>query len=127
MPKKSLNNYIRTYRRRAGLSQDEVAFLLGGENGATISRHEYGKRLPPLDTALGYGVIFDVSVAELFRGEYEIITQAISERARQFVKRLEEARPHPRNNKKLELVAPLASEQLADTHIIPLCNNEYEH
>ena len=32
---KHLDNYLLTYRKRAGLSQDEVAFLLGSQ-----SRHQ---------------------------------------------------------------------------------------
>ena len=63
-----LNNYLRSYRRRSGLSQSEVAFLLGTHNGAHVSRYEKGHHLPPLRTALAYRTIFGVSLLELFSG-----------------------------------------------------------
>ena len=63
-----LNNYIRTHRKRLGLSQDELAHLLGVEEGATVSRYESG-RLPSLETALALSRVFGVSVESLFFGE----------------------------------------------------------
>ena len=41
-----LHNYLRTYRKRAGLSQAEVAFLLGCHSGAKVSRYEHAARRP---------------------------------------------------------------------------------
>ena len=61
-----LNNYLRSYRRRTGLSQSDVAFLLGSHNEAQVSRYEKGHHLPPLRTALAYTAIFGVSLGELF-------------------------------------------------------------
>ena len=46
MPHK-LENYLRTYRRRAGLSQDEMAFLLGTKSGTKVSRYEH-RLVPPV-------------------------------------------------------------------------------
>jgi DNA-binding XRE family transcriptional regulator len=63
-----LENYLRTYRKRAGFSQDEVAYLLGTRDGTKTSRHERLKRTPSLETALAYEAIFDVPVRELFAG-----------------------------------------------------------
>ena len=42
-----LENYLRTYRKKSGLTQREVAFLLGCQNGAQVSRYEKRRRLPP--------------------------------------------------------------------------------
>src|SRR5437660_10555182 len=63
-----LQNYLRTYRRKSGLTQQEVAFLLGRKNGAQLSRYEKRQHLPPLRTALACEAIFHVPVAELFGG-----------------------------------------------------------
>ena len=63
-----LENYLRTYRRKSGLTQQEVGFLLGRETGAQVSRYEKRHRLPPLETALAYEEIFGVPVSELFAG-----------------------------------------------------------
>jgi len=65
-----LNNYLRTYRKRASLSQDEVAYLLGCRSGAKVSRYERFARQPTLQTALAYEAIFGVPVRELFAGIY---------------------------------------------------------
>src|SRR2546421_227517 len=54
-----LENYLRTYRKRSGLTQREVAFLLGSKNGAQLSRYEKQRRLPPLRTALAFVVFED--------------------------------------------------------------------
>jgi DNA-binding XRE family transcriptional regulator len=63
-----LDNYLRTYRKRAGFSQDEVACLLGTRDGTKTSRHERLKRTPSLETALAYEAMFGVPVRELFAG-----------------------------------------------------------
>jgi DNA-binding XRE family transcriptional regulator len=63
-----LKTYLRTYRRRTGLSQDEVAWLLGNTCGTSVSRHELGWRMPTLETALAYETILDAPVRELCAG-----------------------------------------------------------
>lgn len=66
-----LQNYLRTFRKRAGLSQDEVAFLLGCRSGTKVSRYEHFRRLPTLQTAFAYEIIFRTSARELFAGVFE--------------------------------------------------------
>src|SRR5216683_757347 len=63
-----LNNYLRLHRRRAGLSQIEVAFLLGAHEGGRISRYEKGHNIPTLRTALTLAAIFGASLGDLFSG-----------------------------------------------------------
>lgn len=57
-------------RKRAALSQDEVAFLLGMNGGAKICRHERRSRAPTLETALAYEALYGVPVSELHAGVY---------------------------------------------------------
>ena len=68
----SLPNYIRTYRRQAFLSQEELAFLLGSSAGTTVVRHETNQRVPKLDTALTYAVALQVDTRELFAGRRSV-------------------------------------------------------
>ena len=75
-----LENYLRTYRKRSGLSQREVAFLVGCRNGAQVSRYEKRRRLPPLRTALACEAAFGVPVSVLFAGLREVAGQAVGER-----------------------------------------------
>ena len=46
--------HLRTLRRKSGLSQKELAHILGFRSGAPISRHERSDTVPDLLTALGY-------------------------------------------------------------------------
>ena len=75
-----LENYLRTYRKKSGLTQREVAFLLGCQNGAQVSRYEKRRRLPPLRTALAYEAAMGVSVSQLFAGIYEEVSNEIEKR-----------------------------------------------
>jgi transcriptional regulator with XRE-family HTH domain len=64
--KQRLQCYLRPYRRRWGLSQKELARLLGWKSGTTVSRLEQGKRQPTLRIALACFVIFGAQPTELF-------------------------------------------------------------
>ena len=77
-----LPNYLKTYRKRAGLSQDEVAFLLGCRSGAKVSRYERLARRPSLETAFAYEAVFGVPARELFAGVFEKVEEQIKKRAR---------------------------------------------
>ncbi|MBI1818668.1 MAG: helix-turn-helix transcriptional regulator [Deltaproteobacteria bacterium] len=83
-----LTNYLRTFRKRSGLSQEEVAFLLGCRFGAKVSRYERFEREPNLRTALSYEVIFHTKVHELFAGIYEQVERDAGKRARRLARRL---------------------------------------
>jgi transcriptional regulator with XRE-family HTH domain len=72
-----LVNYVRARRKRAGLSQVELAFVLGYRDEGVISRHELFRSVPPLLIALGYEVVFKTSVSELFPGLRETVENAI--------------------------------------------------
>src|SRR2546428_13838797 len=75
-----LENYLLTYRKRSGLTQREVPFLVGCRNGAQVSRYEKRRRLPPLRTALACEAAFGVPVSVLFAGLREVAGKAVGER-----------------------------------------------
>jgi transcriptional regulator with XRE-family HTH domain len=83
-----LDNYLRMYRKRAGLSQDEVAYLLGGNSGTKTSRYERFRRMPSLETALAYEAIYGVPARELFAGVAARAEHVVKRRARILDKRL---------------------------------------
>jgi transcriptional regulator with XRE-family HTH domain len=93
MAKRLLHNYLRTYRKRTGLSQGEVAFLLGCHHGAKVSRYERNARQPGLETALAYEALFGVPVRELFGGIFEKVEAVTLRRARVLARRLSAAAP----------------------------------
>ena len=76
-----LPNYLRTYRKHAGFSQPEVAFLLGCRHGSLVSRHEQFRRRPSLEVALAYEALFQVSGRELFAGLYRKVARETAVRA----------------------------------------------
>jgi transcriptional regulator with XRE-family HTH domain len=78
----SLQNYLRSNRKRLGLSQDEVAFLLGAQSGAKICRYEAFVRAPTLKTALAFEAIFNLPANKLFKGLYEDICDEVTARAK---------------------------------------------
>jgi transcriptional regulator with XRE-family HTH domain len=61
-------HYTRRYRLRAGLTQKEMAHLLGSRSPATVCQYEARKREPDLRTALAYQVVFGLPVDKLFPG-----------------------------------------------------------
>ena len=105
-----LQNYLRTHRRRMGLSQEEVANLLGASSGTKVSRHESFARRPAVPTVFAYEIIFNRPARELFAGNYQSIRLAVQERARHMAERLH-SRPDARTGKtlrKLQLLRAIA-------------------
>ena len=81
----SLSNYLHPNRKRLALSQEEVAFMLGGtgENkGSKVSRDESFDREPGLRAALAYEAIYGKPVRELFAGLFEEMEQDVAKRAK---------------------------------------------
>ena len=97
-----LQNYLKTYRKRGGLTQDEMAYLLGCQDGAKVSRYERLHRQPNLETALGCQVVFGVPAHELFPGMYKQVEQNIIPRAQLLSKQVTHGTPDPYTNRKIE-------------------------
>jgi transcriptional regulator with XRE-family HTH domain len=84
-----LPNYLRTFRKRAGLSQKDVAFLLGCTNESKASRYERFVREPTLTTALACEALFGVPLSELFAGMYDDASESVIARARSLIEQIE--------------------------------------
>jgi transcriptional regulator with XRE-family HTH domain len=54
MQNDKLDNYLRTYRKKLGLTQREVAFVLGCHGGAKVSRYERSGCIPDFKTNFAY-------------------------------------------------------------------------
>ena len=93
---RKLPHYLRTERRRHGLTQADIAALLGSSWKGRVSFYERGA-LPPIQVALAYEAIFGRGVAELMPGTYDAMTRAVRERARELL--AEE--PSPRSPRRL--------------------------
>lgn len=104
-----LPNYLGTYRKRAGFTQQELAFLLGTQSGAKVSRYERFAREPHLKTALAYQVIFHIPAHELFSGTYQRVETQITERSKRLMKRLNIHRSDRLTLRKLEILRSITS------------------
>ena len=102
MASHKLPNYLRMYRKRAGLTQAEVAFLLGAHDGAKVSRYERNARIPGLETALRYCAIFREPITELLAGIYEEIERETITRARRLSTKVGQSDQNLRTTRKLE-------------------------
>jgi transcriptional regulator with XRE-family HTH domain len=109
MASRKLPNYIRRHRKRLGLSQGDVAFLLGWSDKSQPSRYEHFYRTPALTTALALAVIFQVSVYELFSGERDEAENAVLKRAQVLERQLQLQSPTRRSVRKLAILKALTS------------------
>jgi transcriptional regulator with XRE-family HTH domain len=104
-----LENYLRTYRKRSGLSQDEVAFLLGCQNGTKVSRYERFSRKPNLETLLAYEMVFGAPARELFAGAYQKVERKICHRTQLLTRKLNRATPDKMATRKLQILKAITS------------------
>ena len=100
--------YLRTYRKRGGLTQSEVAFLLGLKSGQTVSRYERLDRRPSLETVFAFQVLFDVMPHELYPGLYQKVENLTRQRIQalidQLEKELEEGTPSHKHDLLLQVL-----------------------
>lgn len=100
MSKRKLPEYLRSYRKRVGLSQSEMAYLLGLNSATSVSRFERREQLPDLRRAFAYQVILSVSVESLFAGVFEEVKRETERRAmvmaRRLLKKPKPTSPHER-------------------------------
>lgn len=109
MAHSQLPNYLRAYRKRLALSQEEVAFLLGTESGAKVSRYECFMREPNLRAVLAYIAICQAPARELFAGLYRYVEINVASRAKTLLSKLDGRKTNRRVGRKREVLAKLAA------------------
>jgi transcriptional regulator with XRE-family HTH domain len=109
-----LTSYLRTFRRRTGLSQNEIAFLLCGEcdtettksacpaTATTVGRHERGQQRPSLEILIAYEIILGTQLNTIYPEWYAALHQRIRNRAAMLLRDLLEVPPSPRQKQKVE-------------------------
>lgn len=80
---------LRTQRKRSGLSQREVANLLGFETAVPVFRHECSRTFPDLWAAIGYEIIFGVPISSQFPSLYRSVEPLVEKRILELKARLE--------------------------------------
>lgn len=86
---KPLPNYLRMYRKRMGLTQSDLTYLLGRAHRSKISRYERGVRIPTLRTIIALEIVFGAPMEKLFAGIYGEVRNAIGPRATRLLKNAE--------------------------------------
>jgi transcriptional regulator with XRE-family HTH domain len=86
------NNLLRILRRRIGLSQRELAFLLGYKSDSQVSRLENGGRMPHFVQVLAIELVFGVDSSEFFDDVRQSTRQAVCGRVRQLHATLQQSR-----------------------------------
>lgn len=102
-----MRNYIRAYRKRAGLTQDEVAILLGCQSGTKVSRLERLSRKPSLQVVFACQVLFGIPAHELFPGIYQEVEQLTVTRATKLLQNLKDLPLDPASKMRRELLRRL--------------------
>lgn len=77
--KTKIQNRLWLARKRRGLGQKQVAYLLD-KTVDEISRYERGLRIPSLETVLGLEIIYGIPARMLFKDIYEQLQAKISSR-----------------------------------------------
>jgi transcriptional regulator with XRE-family HTH domain len=101
--------YLRPFRRRWGLTQKELAFLIGAESPTTISRLEQLKRFPSLAAGIACLVVFDTSAPEMFPGLFADIRKEVLARAAQLYDELQ-GNPSPATRTKLDFLEKILAQ-----------------
>ena len=83
-----LTNYLKTFRKKAGLTQADLETLFGLKKG-TVSRHESGERCPPLEVLLAYEFLYDQPASCLFAGVARAVQQSVTSSAKTLLPKVE--------------------------------------
>jgi transcriptional regulator with XRE-family HTH domain len=86
---KRLISYLRPLRRRWGLTQAELAFLIGTKTHVAISRIESLKAYPSLAEAIACSIVFDTPPLELFPELYSKVYEFVLVQADELYQKLQ--------------------------------------
>jgi transcriptional regulator with XRE-family HTH domain len=96
-------NYLRSYRLRWGLSQGELANLLGCKTAGVISRIEKKLRSPTLKIVIGCLVLFGTPAAEVFPDISGTVEADVMEKVWELYEKMQ-GDPSRKTKKKIELL-----------------------
>jgi transcriptional regulator with XRE-family HTH domain len=69
--------FVRSYRRKWGLTQVELARLVGLSSRSALSRIERAERVPTTATIIACGIIFGLATCDLFPSLHKEIEEAV--------------------------------------------------
>jgi transcriptional regulator with XRE-family HTH domain len=90
-PRRS-DNLVRILRRRLGLSQKELAFLLGYTSESQVSRLENGSRIPQFEQSLAIELLFGTERRSVFPKAHLAVGLELKGRVTELVAQLSQRR-----------------------------------
>ncbi len=102
MPKSS--NYLKAYRRRAHLTQEELSFLLGIKDKSSLSRIESGDRKPSIEMLLLCKHIFGEELTRIYLPITDETKEVAKERIWSLLKHLRPTEKDPPVKRKIEFL-----------------------
>jgi DNA-binding XRE family transcriptional regulator len=91
MSPEHIGNYLRSHRRTCGLSQHELAHIVGYLTRFQVARHEDSAAIPALMVAISYEIVFRVPINEMFPGLYRSVEARIEEQLGMLEQKLQES------------------------------------
>jgi len=111
---RSLPNYIAMHRKTAGLSQVELAIMLGLEDRKVLSKYELAERMPEIRTLIAMEIVFDEPLQSIFAGIAQEIREEMPGRARAILETMGD-KPGPDTSDKLATLSRVAHLDEEDT------------
>ncbi|MBI3818854.1 MAG: helix-turn-helix domain-containing protein [Planctomycetes bacterium] len=102
------------HRKRSGLSQHEVAVLLGCQSGAKVSRYECGDRVPLLPDILALEIIYRAPARDLFAKTFDVVAPKIKGRAQKLSRDLDAQPFTPVIKRKMSSLVKIIYQQRRD-------------
>jgi transcriptional regulator with XRE-family HTH domain len=82
---KGFPNFLRKYRRIRGLSQKQVAKILGYKSASRLSRWEKGSCLPSYVNVVRLSLVYRTMADALFRDLYRTLREEITRREKEIL------------------------------------------
>lgn len=79
---RSIHNNVRTLRKQAGFSQEDLAYLINLTHRSTVSRVECAKRLPSMRDMLALLVVFQSPIEQVFPASVREVEDMVKTRAK---------------------------------------------
>ena len=103
--KHTQKNYLRTLRLKSGLTQKDVAYLLGLKSHEKISSIETRKKLPTIDVVIACCKVYAVKPNDFIRDDVTKIEQNVVHRAKSLYQLLKKQTRNPEIRRRLKALS----------------------
>lgn len=101
------SNDVRVYRKKSGLTQDELAYLVGERFGSQMFQVENAARYPSFRTSVAFEIVFRTRLLKLFADTYAMTDLGVKKRAARLLTNLERRPFAGRNRQKIEFLGEI--------------------